>query len=158
MHFSEPTRFQLMYFDAVAKHSAEVKRECMGPKATRRHAYLLEDHEFHDYDVEGDIKRTNELLESKKCGISFSAEIDFLKAIAEDNLADAEVFFRAIQAKRRNADPLMRAESRTRHHLLALKKKDLAMFIDAWNGRVAEGTVVKNRLADTLQKFCTPVS
>jgi hypothetical protein len=151
MHFSEPTRFQLMYFDAMAKHSAEVKRECMGHHATCRFSYLLKDGNFRNYDVEGDIKRTSELFENKKREI-FSAELDFLKAIDEENLVDAEVFLRAIQAKRRNADPLMRAEANNWHHMLALMKKDLAMFVDAWNNRLPEGLVIKERLADTLQR------
>jgi hypothetical protein len=150
VHYSEPTRFGIMYMDALIKHGAAVKRDYMGPQA--KHRFSKADRDYSNYDVEYDIGETTKLLEAKKREM-FSLEIDFLKAVESEQYPVAEAYLRAILAKRCDAETLLRAEANNWLVMLAVRKKDLAMFVEAWNNRIVEGSVVKELFYQILQEI-----
>jgi hypothetical protein len=144
---SQPTRFSLMYFDAIKKHSADVKREYIGPKATKS---LPGTSRHETYDVEADITYSNELLEAKRREL-YGHEIDFLAAYNENRFDDAEVLLRAILVLRKHSSPWERSEANNWLGMLALKQKGLRLFVEFINTREPEAQVVIETMAEALQ-------
>lgn len=135
-----PTKLKLMLIDAMRKHSSTLKRQIFGPNATRIDEFKT--YSFRGYDVEQDIERTNHDLEAKKREL-FGLEIDFMMALEDNSFAKAEAYLGAIRAQRGSASASQRNEVENWQRELALRKPDLAMYLDAWNRNPVEGVLVK---------------
>lgn len=135
-----PTRLQLMMMDALLRHSNVLKRQVFGPNATRVAEFGTQMLQSHD--VEDDIVRTTEAIESKRREL-FGLEMDFLAALESGDFATAEAYLTALRVKRKTASLRARNEVENWQRDLALKKYDLAMYLDSWNRRPAESVIIK---------------
>jgi hypothetical protein len=124
MHFSQPTRFALIYCDCIFKHSINVKRERMGRNATRP----LRGDEGHD--VESDITLTQKEIEAFKKS-NFQLERQFFAAMEENRLDDAKALLSAIEIARRDADEMLQNEVSNWRFELACARGDTDMFFRA---------------------------
>src|SRR3989338_493221 len=130
MIFSEPSRFEALFFESIIKHGAETKRatasefqKCLNDMCGK--IGCQGDAIDFKYDVENDIEKTTstirKIIESK-----FKLELLFWSAVDGNQLEEASAFLTAIEFSRAKAEPALQREMFLWRFDLAFKMKGAA--------------------------------